>query len=298
MSSVVLLVVGGSPPAAANNKVEAVDLSGNQKVCPSIPDFHVSRGSFGNFIEGKPFVCGGGLPDTTDCYSYNNLTNSWDPEASMLQAKSFAAVVEISDTEWYFSGGFRGGSTIDGLRYTEGIGFASDVNLTLAEERHITLRINETHVMMIGAIKGKGKAWLLNIGTSTWTALPNMNDQTRTSPFAGLVTFPDGRKEVVVAGGEFQTSTEIFSFDDMTWRNGPNDIPTDGAALFFGASVQFEDTFLAVGGTDGHALGVVTTTIFKFDPATEDWVELCEKLTIPRRDFTSFLVPADYIQCN
>ena len=73
----------------------------------------------------------------------------------------------------------------------------------------------------------------------------------------------------------------------MEWRLGP-DLPTDGRAA---NGVQFEDTFLIVGGERYN------TNVLEFEPATETWKIREEKLPIGRQHHSAFLVPGSYLNC-
>jgi hypothetical protein len=81
----------------------------------------------------------------------------------------------------------------------------------------------------------------------------------------------------------------------MQWREGPYDLP----APFFlnaGASVQFENTFIAVGGESSTS---ESNRLYQFDPYNgEGWIERDEKLSTPRKALSSFLVSNDYISCG
>jgi hypothetical protein len=239
-------------------------------------------------------VCAGNPQDDT-CHSYNNVTNTWSLETSTLIAgRRTAAGVQLSDTEWWISGGTSGisGALSSTELYTVGLGFSSYENLPLDEANHVMIKINTSHVMMIGGRFLCGQSWLFNINTAMWTPLQNMTVMSRSNPFAGLATYPDGHQEVVVAGGGGQKSTEIFSFDSMSWRMGPNDLPRK---LAKGTSVQYQNSFLAV---SGYGDGLYFDKIYKFEPNNETWIELNETLSVARTWYTSFLVPHDYIQCN
>ena len=68
----------------------------------------------------------------------------------------------------------------------------------------------------------------------------------------GKVTNPaTGKEEVVAAGGASDnvalSSTEIYTVEDNTWRQG---MPLP-KALKQAASLQYEDSFLILGGHDG-----------------------------------------------
>lgn len=72
---------------------------------------------------------------------------------------------------------------------------------------------------------------------------------------AGAVRYPDGSIKLVVAGGEYENTTEIFTFGAAGWTFGPV-IPLEGEIeLFGGASVPYKDSFLIAG---GYIYGILT----------------------------------------
>lgn len=91
-------------------------------------------------------------------------------------------------------------------------------------------------------------------------------------------------------------SVEILSLEDMSWRMAAHDLPY---GMAFGGSIQWDQTFLAVGGyrlnTDGFGY---SGKIFRYEPETESWTEMPQELSIPRREFTAFLVPENFVQCQ
>ncbi len=89
-------------------------------------------------------------------------------------------------------------------------------------------------------------------------------------------------KEVVVAG--YGTS-EIFNFDSLMWRDGP-DLPYG----FGYASVQLTDTFLLVGGYEDY----YSDKIYMFD---EDHYELSQTLWHPRLYAGAVVVPDEMVNC-
>ncbi len=74
------MVVGGYPSEADGKKSEIYDLSGQNLNSPSIVDYPVELGSVGTYINNKSLVCGGGHPDTSNCYSYDMrvLFKDWE----------------------------------------------------------------------------------------------------------------------------------------------------------------------------------------------------------------------------
>ena len=65
------------------------------------------------------------------------------------------------------------------------------------------------------------QAFLFEFGPGLWTQLPNMAHSHRHGA-CGRINNPDNGVEIVVVSGTDTAASEIFSFDDLTWRFGPN----------------------------------------------------------------------------
>ncbi len=96
--------------------------------------------------------------------------------------------------------------------------------------------------------------------------------------------------EVVVAG--YGTS-EIFNFDDLAWRDGPN-LPIFGHGY---ASVQLTNTFLLVGGYEDNA-EQYSDKIFIFDEDDYSFTLMSQTLVYPRNVPAAVLVPDEFVNCS
>lgn len=164
----------------------------------------------------------------------------------------------------------------------------------------------------------KGNAWMFNINTLKFVTLPGI-PRTRNMPMGGLVTYVDGSKEVVIAGGWDKTISDIFNLQTQTWRGGPS-LPKS-EELWGANAVQYQDSFLLIGG-DTQGLTVTyffistvqvdkrtyhnhvftgsqsSADIFLFDPDTLTWTKLVQSLKIARDLSAAFLVPHDLMTCE
>ena len=82
-------------------------------------------------------------------------------------------------------------------------------------------------------------------------------------------------------------SVEILDLNTNTWRSGLNPLPE---ALYAGASIPYEDSFLAVGGTLSNP-SVESDKIYKYEPDTESWTTLPKTLDVGRGFAVAMLVP-------
>ncbi len=108
---------------------------------------------------------------------------------------------------------------------------------------------------------------------------------------AGLVTYPNGDKGILVAGGIEESSVEFLNLDTLIWEPKQS-LPT---TIQDGASVPFKSGFLIVGGFS--SVGGYLDTIYYYNPNVDQW-ELMEQRMIYERDrFAAFLVPDDFALC-
>ena len=88
-----LLAIGGFA-GAANYKVEAVDLSGQQRTCDPIANIPTTSEQTGIYIENSPFICGGQADSSEEiryCYSFNNA--AWQFEVAMIEKRTMVAAM-------------------------------------------------------------------------------------------------------------------------------------------------------------------------------------------------------------
>ena len=159
--------------------------------------------------------------------------------------------------------------------------------------KHILVRINETHIMLVGNWKSTNQTWMFNQMSEEWTECPNTLES-RGSPYAGLVKFANGSQVVIVAGGGQSKTAEAFNVLEEKWTF-IRDLPVE-KELHSGSSVPFGGNFLIVGGWD-YGKGNTQNKIIQFDQFSEDWTKREEEMEFPRQHFTSFLVPNDYVAC-
>ena len=123
-----------------------------------------------------------------------------------------------------------------------------------------------------------------------WIPLPPMPTP-RFYQQAGLVTYPDGTKGILVAGGYRETSVEFLNLDTLIWepkQRLPKEIST-------AASVPYQDSFLIVG---GDTFGSRYDTIYYYNPGTDQWDLLNQTMIYERSIFAAFMVPDSYANCN
>ncbi len=109
--------------------------------------------------------------------------------------------------------------------------------------------------------------------------------------FAGLAKKADGTTDVVVVD---EDRTEMFNLDSLKWRRGPSmyDVGQPGA------SIQYGDTFLVVGGKMDDIYAEGERTVYVFDPEDEEWVSTGKYFSDMETGYLSgILIPEDFIEC-
>lgn len=268
--------------------VELIDLTGQGRTCQK-PDNYpaLPLGSAGAYFEEKVFVCGGFLA-TSVCYSYNQHGRSWTLAPSMTEGRQYFTATIFNDQLW-LTGGYKSGQELASteLFNSNSNEFDSFVNLPVGRAYHNVISIENNKAMLLGGRFSYQDTHIYD-GTS-WQNGPTLL-RARGESQAGLVTFENGTKIIVAAGGLDEQTTEIFNIDANEWQAGP-DLPY---LIKRGASVQFENTFLIVGGKDTNSDEL--DTIWKFDMDTENWALLDVKMQAARSLTAAFLVPEDFCQ--
>ncbi len=272
------------------SSVEAVDLEDPTTSCQLIADYPEENAKMAvGLFDGLIKSCGGEF-DTDACYDYDPSTDSWTTGVSMLYERDTPRASFI-DGVWLISGD---GSDDDDFRYNtetwNGSEFEDGLLLPLVEPmfNHCQLTVNSTHIFFADGYYSH-LAYLLDWTEQSWTLLPPMRVE-RTFPSCGLINNPEnGPEAVIVEDGV----SEIFNFNDMSWRAGPVLTPFDQA----GFAQLGGDTFVLVGGRSS-ALSTLNT-IYVFDNLNYEWIEKSQRLQTTRENYPGVVaVPDDFVTCE
>ncbi len=239
-------------------------------------------------IQGVIKSCGGHPPPRDVCYDYHPESNTWVNSASMMQRRWFYHTSFIQDL-WLISGGGGGSSSSQAQTTTEkwtGSAFEAGPTLPRSMYAHCQLTLNATHVFF--ANPRTSQSYLLNWPNQTWTELSQMTN-TFQYPSCGLINNPtNGREAVVVQNG----ISEIFNFNNLTWRAGPD------APYFYEAGFsQLFDTFVVVGGIGSNS--EYLDTLYKFDQINYAWIQLTQQLQTATGSYPGVAtVPDSFVNCN
>ena len=286
-----MFIVGGYK---SFHRSHVIDISGQKRVCQPIADFPLDFSSTGDFINGSAFVCGGANPLTLrkQCYSYNPTTNKWVKKATMNSRRWCAAGLMYNQTHWWITGD-RSSDKSTELYDMNSNKFTKHVDLPASRGGHVLVRVNNTHIMLVGHNKLTNQAWMFNQITEDFTELPNSLEK-RIFTQAGLVTFENGTKLVIVAGSYDGKTAEAFDLHQEKWTSAIPDLPVS-FQLNEASSLPFGDSFIMVGGRidDGAQKKIIT-----YDTTKENWTVMEEETDVERFAFVAFFVPDDYVTCR
>ena len=288
------MVVGGYsyPNNIASFDVELIDLTEQGRTCRKADNFPgAERGSMGAYFDNKALVCGGYsyYDDRNNCYSacyYYNTNGTWTQGPSMIEKRAWAASSFLNNQFRVF-GGVNGSILASTeLFNSSSNSFVSFVDLPEPRSRHNIISIDDNRVMLLGGEDFEYYQKTFTFNGISWQDGPDLS-KGRLICQAGMVTFSNGTRMIVAAGGFNEQITEFLIVDGDKWHYGPK-LPY---FIYEGASVQLENTFLIVGGSNSTGY---LDTIWTFDIETENWIKLNQKLTIARKSTAAFLVPDDF----
>ena len=159
--------------------------------------------------------------------------------------------------------------------------------------------IDDNTFFLAGGTSGSDRAFIYTRGNDSWREVESMIAP-REGHSCGIIKSQIGTgKDIVVAGGRTKAnntvtpnrSVEIFSVDTETWRQG-NDLPNMGANSADEAySIRYEDTFILVGDVGNQ------DTLLKYQPESDSWSELPDKLKLGRTEAVAILVNKEIFPC-
>ena len=93
---------------------------------------------------------------------------------------------------------------------------------------------------------------------------------------------------------ETEPNVERFNFDTNSWSYGPHDIPQ---GLSYGSSLAYKGSFLVLGGQDNVNYDA-SPDIYLYNPATEDFDLMEQKMQTARHSPTAILVGPEVVECS
>ena len=279
----ILMVVGGYPSSVGYD-VELIDLTGQQRTCRKPDDFPGgSKGSVGTYLQDRALVCGG-CCYSSECYYYH-ANGTWTQGPSMTEGRAYSTPGYFN-REFWITGGYGQAGLLASteLFNSSSSSFVPFDDLPVPRYHHNLISIEDTKAMLLGGEDKYKETY--NFKGGAWQDGPMLSVGRQYSQ-AGLVTFDNGTQMIVATSGQDQSTSEFLTVGEDEWRLGL-ELPY---YIYYGASVQLENTFLFVGGNNGST---VLDTIWKFDIELKEWVLLDEHLTNKRQYTAAFLVPDEF----
>ena len=163
---------------------EVINLGDESKPCPKLDLVEGSSGTglVGTFIGGKVVMCASdSVLSNYSCFSKSNSKDEWLFVGNMSWHRKEPTTVNLSDDEWWLTGGYNGYIEESGITntteiYTTGVGFSPFIDLHDPRFRHNVVKINSTHLMVVGGDCHGGKckdSWMFDRTNQLWTLLPD-----------------------------------------------------------------------------------------------------------------------------
>ncbi len=283
-----LVVIGGEDSTGSQlRSIEVIDLANPSRSCNAIADYPIyisamAVGLFDGFIKS----CGSSS-DTDECYDYDPVTNTWSVSPLLTHSRKDPKASFI-DGIWLVSGDSDGSQTGATTDMWTGSSFEFGPTAPVDMFLHCQLTVNSTHVFFANS-RTMTSSYLLEWSTQTWTELDPPYYSEFHVPSCGLINNSElGTEAIIVEDGK----SEIFSFQDLMWRQGPTLPDFD-----FAGTAQLEDTFVLFGGND--ASGASLDTIYQFDNENYEFVLLNNRLQTGRSVYPGgVFVPDDFVTCS
>jgi len=266
---------------------ELVDVSGEGKVCPEVPDFpYKVQYLLVTFYQGKVLACGGISSGTYQdkCYSLGSDLSKWEELDSHLLSKRDKMSSSIIDNKWFISGGYDGFKSLKETMVYDGTQFSPGPEMELSHQDHCQLAINSTHIFFAGG--SRKETFLLDWGSGIYFPLDDMPEYLGGA--CGVLNNENHGMEVLIA--EF-TRAFIFSFNDLSWREGPL-IPQRLTNLKY---VLTKNGFVSLGGIKNSFEYV--GSIHEFNEILYEWIPEVAQLQIGMANFGAAAVPDDFANC-
>jgi hypothetical protein len=267
-------------------------------ICQKFPNYPVDIAqsvgglSFGN----DPLVCGGGWPEHSECFAYED--NDWKPSFLMSEAKISSTIIRspflTEEYQLIISGGYIYNSSVNTTEALTGGGWKKTLpQLPFSVNSHCMTQLNSTSII---TILGQ-RTFILQDIYKGWVDGPLLNYD-RYGQSCGRIRKNKTNFEfsIIVVGGNngtVMTSTEIFDVGTSIWHTGP-DLP-------FGIYVAefIEDSLggvILIGGRSETDLYV--DSLFRLDNAGAHWEKLPQKLSSGRQWHAAFLIPDHLTNCS
>jgi len=286
LSKVVL--IGGSTKrnGVKLNSVEVIDLSGDGKSCPELPEYPLSVTHLtATFLNNTILACGG-FYRTEKCFQLtSDKLSEWVEIASMVEPLSSLSSSNI-DGQWFLTGGLdTTGSGVYVTQTYDGASFINGKRLPNDKYSHCQVTVDPDNVLLTG---GNGQnTYLYNWSGQTYNVVEPIPMSLEYGA-CGFLNNPMKGPEVLVAEG---FDCYIYSVSSDSWRDGP---PLPESILDF-STARIDEGILAIGGS---VSGTTITKVYLFEEESYEWKLLEQEIVVPRTGASAVAVPDDFINCQ
>ncbi len=282
-----------------SHHAEVADLLNPTSICEAIQRYPIDTDwAVGLSFHDLPVICGGEISNVyiDDCYSYSFFYNNWTDTHDLLEPRAGAVSLQVDFNEFWIMGGMTTGDIVlDTTEVYDAQVSIRGIDLPEPMAHFSAVRLNSTHAFIASGLTSNSpmvvskKTFLLDFHAGKWISLSDIpaSDWTECHS-SGFFINQFGEKEIVVVGRD---STWIFNFNSFAWRPG-NAIPGN---LWCSGSVQFENHFLVIGGSD-EDFQTFSQKIFSFG-ASEQWVAQAATLDIGRINPVPFKISDENADC-
>jgi len=283
-----IVVIGGSYSSVKINDVEALDLSGEGKECPSLPDYPLEVTHLtATFLNNKIVACGGWDPYSNQCFELASDLTEWVEIESLLEELSSTASSNI-DGKWFITGGFTPPTT-NRTSVFDGSTFSRGEPLPTEKDSHCQVTLDDNNIFITAG--GTQDTFMLDWAKQTYTILddiPKIPNRDMDYPTCGLINNLLYGPEVLVA---LRDANFIYSLANASWKDGPP-LPEYTSDLI---RAQITKGVVAIGGTIAEG---VSSKVYVFDDQAYEWKLQEQELKVARKGAAAIAVPDDFLKCN
>ena len=290
-----VLIMNGYPPDISKT-IELFDLTTKTSCIldATYPNDLVYLG-VGGVVNDTILVCKG-LGDTgNDCNAFQN--NEFVASKS-LNIPRYGAGGEITKNGLWITGGNDNTKLIKSTEFVTFDTALMGPDLPIPMAYHCMTRISDSIIAFVGGYEKDylDTIYFFNEDSNSWLLGPSLKHKRAQH---GCTTFSNyGKKYLIVGGGyddAYLDSVEVLDLGSLTWIVGPN-LPSNLGYFDMITSPDTTSVFIFGGWDTDTKKDEVYELQCTGEIDTCDWV-LVQKLTYPRRVYTSIPLPRDSMSC-
>ena len=273
--------------------VEIISLNNPNKVCAKPSNITEDDIKMGTYIDGRAIMC------NYQCYAYDKDERSWSELAKFHEPsdaiRNFNGININSNDWWILYGHDQKTKIYDATLNTFYDSFQLPKKSQFYDRRILT-PVNYSTIFIVREHGYGRRTYFYNHLQNEFSNGPELKFE-RAGQVSGMFVDEYGDKFLIVAGGKVYVdgeflhskSTEILDLQNpVEWKTGP-ELPF---TVYHASSIQYEDSFLVVGGIDESRKAL--SSIIKYDVGNEEFVKMPQEMKTPRSDAAAFLIPDDY----